>query len=80
VPLKKLLWNVFSKKLIKTKIEQSQRLIATTDLSLEEISKRVGYGSYNAFFDAFHSLTGKTPSSYRQAFHQKDSHKGLNNK
>ncbi len=55
----------FQQKVIKTKIEQTKRLIATTDLSLEEISKQVGYSSYNAFFDAFMSQTGQTPSDYR---------------
>lgn len=47
----------FQQKLIKAKIEQSKRLIATTQLSLEAISERVGYSSYNAFFEAFSSQT-----------------------
>lgn len=63
----------FRQKLLKTKIEQSKSLMASTDLSLEKISKMVGYQSYNAFFDAFRTQTGISPSDYRQAtekFHE----------
>ena len=51
---------------MKTKIEQSKNLMSATDLSLEKISKAVGYESYNAFFDAFRTQTGISPSDYRQ--------------
>lgn len=55
----------FQQKLIQAKIQKSKHLMATTKLSLEEIAQKVGYRSYNAFFEAFLSQTGKTPSQYR---------------
>lgn len=56
----------FQQKLIQSKIQKSKRLMATTELSLEDISLKVGYSSYNAFFEAFLAQTGKTPSQYRR--------------
>lgn len=56
----------FQQKLIQAKIQKSKRLMTGTKLSLEEIAQKVGYRSYNAFFEAFLSQTGKTPSQYRQ--------------
>jgi len=60
----------FQQKLIHAKIRKSMRLMATTDTSLERIAEQVGYDSYNAFFEAFTALTGKTPSQYRQLLEQ----------
>ncbi len=57
----------FQQKLIQSKIQKSKRLISTTDLSLEEISQRVGYNSYNAFFEAFLAQTGESPSQHRES-------------
>ncbi len=57
----------FQEKLIQTKLERSQLLMATTDLSLKAVAEQAGYGSYNAFFEAFTAHTGQTPSQYRQA-------------
>ena len=57
----------FQQKLIEAKIFKSVRLLSGTDMSLEEIAQSVGYNSYNAFFEAFSSVMGETPSHYRQS-------------
>lgn len=56
----------FREKLIQAKIYKSMRLMASTSKPLDEIAQEVGYDSYNAFFEAFCGLTGKTPSEYRK--------------
>ena len=56
----------FQERLIQAKLQKSQFLMATTDLSLEEVAEQAGYGSYTAFFKAFTSRTGQTPSQYRE--------------
>ena len=56
----------FQQKLIQTRIEHSKHLMHTTSLSLEQIAEKVGYHSYNTFFDAFCAQVGQTPSQYRK--------------
>lgn len=56
----------FQQKLIQSRIEYSKHLMHTTDLSLEEIAARIGYHSYNTFFEAFCAQTGESPSQYRR--------------
>ena len=56
----------FQQKLIQSRIEYSKHLMHTTDLSLEEIAARIGYHSYNTFFEAFCAQTGESPSHYRR--------------
>ncbi len=57
----------FQERLIQAKLERSQFLMASTDLSLKAIAERCGYGSYHAFFKAFTAHTGQTPSQYRDS-------------
>ena len=56
----------FREKLIEAKIRKSILMIEKTDMPLEEIAREVGYDSYNAFFEAFSSVTGKKPSEYKK--------------
>lgn len=49
------------------RIEQSQRILATTDLSITEIGARVGYSSSSHFGKAFRQATGLTPRAFRAA-------------
>ena len=56
----------FQERLIQAKLQKSQFLMATTNLSLEEIAEQAGYGSYPAFFKAFTARTGQPPSQYRE--------------
>ena len=56
----------FQEKLIQAKLERSKFLMKNPDLSLKAVAEQAGYGSYNAFFEAFTAQTGQTPSHYRQ--------------
>lgn len=46
---------------------QAQTLLAETDLSVSEVSARVGYSSPSHFTKAFRQATGLTPRAFRQA-------------
>ena len=46
---------------------RAQNLLAETDLSISEISSRVGYLSPSHFTKAFRQTTGMTPSAFRKA-------------
>lgn len=61
----------FQEKLIQAKLERSQHLMKNSDLSLKAVAEQAGYGSYNAFFEAFTAHTGQTPSQYRQTLSNK---------
>ncbi|MBQ3557504.1 MAG: helix-turn-helix domain-containing protein [Oscillospiraceae bacterium] len=56
----------FQERLIQAKLQRSQFLMDTTDLSLKAIAEQCGYGSYHAFYKAFTAHTGQTPSEYRR--------------
>jgi AraC-like DNA-binding protein len=47
------------------KIDKSKELLLTTNLSIEEITSRVGYNHVTYFTRKFRELTGKTPGLYR---------------
>ena len=49
----------------KTKIEESKRLLRTTNLSLVQISMQLGFSSQNYFQTVFKDVTGVTPKMYR---------------
>jgi AraC family transcriptional regulator len=53
--------------LMGVRLEKAARLLVTTDLSMLEISRRVGYASQSHFAKAFKAWTGLTPREYRQA-------------
>jgi len=53
--------------LMGVRLEQAARLLRTTDLSMLEISRRVGYASQSHFAKAFKAWTGLTPREYRHA-------------
>lgn len=46
---------------------EAERLLATTDLSVTEISQRVGHASSSHFAKAFRSATGLSPRAFRDA-------------
>ena len=48
-----------------TRVHQAKRLLSSTDLDVEEISGRLGFGSRSRFSTVFKKLTGETPSEYR---------------
>ncbi|HEX8142519.1 MAG TPA: helix-turn-helix domain-containing protein [Pyrinomonadaceae bacterium] len=49
------------------RVERAQTLLAETDLSIAEVSARVGYASSSHFTKAFRQSTGLTPSAFRAA-------------
>ena len=49
------------------RVARAQTLLAETDLSVTEISARVGYSSPSHFTKAFRQTTGLTPSAFRKA-------------
>jgi AraC family transcriptional regulator len=49
------------------RLAQAQLLLATTDLSITEISSRVGYASASHFSKAFGQATGLSPRAFREA-------------
>jgi len=48
------------------RVQEAARLLATTDLSVEEISRRVGFTSKSVFYRSFGKETGTSPSDYRE--------------
>jgi AraC family transcriptional regulator len=46
---------------------RAQLLLAETDLSVTEISSRVGYATSSHFTKAFRQATGLTPRAFRKA-------------
>jgi AraC family transcriptional regulator len=49
------------------RVESAQRLLAETDLSVSEVSARVGYSSPSHFTKAFRQATGLAPRAFRAA-------------
>jgi AraC family transcriptional regulator len=49
------------------RVTRAQVLLAETDLSISEVSERVGYGSPSHFTKAFRQATGLAPRAYRAA-------------
>lgn len=45
--------------------DESLRLLHETELSVDEIGRRVGYAAHSGFIRAFRRWTGSTPSNYR---------------
>ena len=50
----------------KLRLEKAQKLLLTTELSVEEISLLVGYLAHSSFGRKFKQETGMTPSQYRE--------------
>ncbi|GGG54247.1 helix-turn-helix domain-containing protein [Paenibacillus radicis (ex Gao et al. 2016)] len=56
-----------SEYLEKVRMENAEILLRESDLTMEEISEKVGYSSSHSFRRAFKRVTGVPPSSYRQS-------------
>ena len=50
----------------KHRVEQAQRLLRETELTISQISSMVGYDNPSKFASVFRSLTSITPQAYRQ--------------
>lgn len=53
----------------KIRIENAQRLMHTTELSMNEICEQVGYSDYSFFNRVFKRVTGLTPQEYKKKSH-----------
>lgn len=53
--------------LLNYRIEQGQRLLASTDLPVGEIATRTGFSSASYFDQRFRERTGMTPTAFRRA-------------
>ena len=47
-------------------ITEAQRLLTTTDLALDDIAQRAGFGTVNTLFRLFRTRVGCTPMQYRK--------------
>ncbi|WP_409340281.1 helix-turn-helix domain-containing protein [Paenibacillus sp. MBLB4367] len=57
----------FKQKLLDTRIEVAKNLLATTELSVQEILERVGYSLHRSFVHVFKQKTGFAPVEYRRS-------------
>lgn len=57
----------FSDYLASCRIDRARQLLATTDLSIAEVSAAIGYQEANSFSRLFKARTGQSPSDYRAA-------------
>ena len=49
-------------------VKNAEKLIASGDLSIEEISERLGFNSSSYFRRTFRAYTGKSPREYKNSF------------
>ncbi len=54
------------KYLIRRRLDTAKKILLTTDLSIHEISSKVGYDNVNHFINLFKKDTGLTPGAFRQ--------------
>ncbi len=54
--------------LLTARVRRAQTLLETTDLAVEQIATRSGFGSAPAFRDRFSRVVGLNPSAYRRVF------------
>ena len=52
--------------LAQLRIQEAKRLLVVTDLSVADISQRVGYTSVGTFSSRFKASVGVSPSTYRE--------------
>ena len=50
------------------KVERAKVLLESTDLSIKELSERLGFNTVNYFIQCFRDTTGYTPAQYRKRF------------
>lgn len=58
----------------KKRLDEAVRLLRETDVSVEEICRRVGYSEKKHFYKKFRELTGTTPSAFRKSEKVKKDH------
>ena len=61
----------FNTYLVNYRINTAKNLLEETDVSVGEISQRVGYGDFSHFSKIFKKYTGKSPNEYRKSVRNK---------
>ena len=56
--------------LIRQRVARARHLAETTDLTVEEVATRSGFGAVETLRHHFRRVVGTTPSGYRRAFAQ----------
>ncbi|WJH36634.1 helix-turn-helix domain-containing protein [Paenibacillus sp. CC-CFT747] len=56
----------FSEHVNAVRIRQAKEMLAATDLSVQEISARIGYRNVTSFIRMFKKITGLPPGEYRK--------------
>ncbi|NJP94769.1 helix-turn-helix domain-containing protein [Nonomuraea sp. FMUSA5-5] len=56
--------------LLAQRLDRAEHLLETTDLPVEEVARRVGYGSATVLRERFVARRGVAPRDYRRAFRQ----------
>lgn len=64
--VKSLMGEDFKTLIVRQRILAAHGLMRTTDLTLDEISRRVGYRAYSGFYTAYLEVMGTTPEKMRQ--------------
>lgn len=59
--VKTLMGEDFKSLIVRQRINTANALMKTTDLTLDEISREIGYNSYSGFYMAYVKLMGKAP-------------------
>lgn len=67
--LKKTLGMTYIEFLQKTRVEQSMRLLASTDISVDEIARAVGYRDIKSFYTVFRRFANTTPAKFRKDYY-----------
>ena len=54
--------------LTRQRVDRARRLAETTDLTVEQIATRAGFGTVETLRHHFRRLVGTTPTGYRRTF------------
>lgn len=60
----------FKEYLVNIRLASAKSLLSETTLPVQEVSQKVGYGTYNGFYTMFLNKTGISPLEYRINFHK----------
>ncbi|MCC5577931.1 helix-turn-helix domain-containing protein [Microtetraspora sp. AC03309] len=58
------------------RVEQARHLLETTDLTVDEIARRTGFGTTVSLRQHLHAAVGVAPLTYRQTFRSRPPHTG----
>ena len=54
--------------LLHQRVDRARQLLETTDLSVEQIARRAGFGTATALRQHLHAAIGVAPTAYRRTF------------